>query len=235
MARLFDNNAANYMTRSGVNLGLNGLTACSFAFWLNVSSTPGAEMAILRKVGTSGWGTIWANLRWPTDTGKVGFAVENSTLTQAPMWVSPNAAPVGTWTRYLFAWQRNAGDATDGKMYVNGQEVTPTFITGGYTTSFVMDEVSDLLRFGGMPEWPMTLDAALAWVCIWNRQLTSGEAATDASDPTAVTSGRLSLVSLCPDLDRTLGGEMTVNGTLACEPGPFNVNPLQHPACAACW
>lgn len=222
------------MTRSSVNLGLNGLTACSFAFWLKVSATPTNEGAILRKVGTGGWGTIWVNIHG-TGTGKVGFAVENSTITQSPMWTSPDAAPVGAWTRYLFTWQRNAGDVTDGALYVNGQAVSPTFVANGYTTAFVMDEITDVLRYGGMPEWPITLDAALAWVCVWNRQLTSGEAATDASDPTAVTSGRLSLVSLCPDLDRTLGGEMTVNGTLACEPGPFNVNPLQHPACAACW
>lgn len=47
MTRLFDNNAANYMSRASVNLGLNGLTECSYAYWIKFTDSTGDNQRIL--------------------------------------------------------------------------------------------------------------------------------------------------------------------------------------------
>lgn len=67
----------------------------------------------------------------------------------------------------------------------------------------------------------LPLYGSLAWVCVWNRQLTAQEALLDYINPRNVKSGLVSIVELSPDVDQgSLGGSMTVNGTLASVGGP---------------
>lgn len=219
MARVFDSNVANYMSRGSVNLGLNGLTAYSLAFWVKPTNTPGADEGLVVKESSGGWWTIFSQMTVAAPAGRITFAVENDSLVEFPQWTTSAALAVGVWTRVLFTLQVSAGGASDGIIYVNGQAVSTTF-AGTYTASFTLDELSNTLFYGQF-SGANPLDAALAWVCIWNRQLTAQEALLDYSNPRNVKSGLLSIVELSPDVDQgSIGGSMTVNGTLAPTGGP---------------
>ena len=215
MARLFDNNAANYMSRAACNLGLNGLTECSFACWINITATVANEQApLMKQIGTgSEWGTV--NIYVNSGTSVILLSVQNRTLGQWPAWATNAGIDTGAWARVLFAWKRNAINATDGIVYINGQAVSTTFTANGYAVGFTMEEDSNTLFYGQATPMTRQLNAALDWVCVWNRQLTAQEVLLDYTNPRNVTNGLVSRVRLGgTDADEAYGGNMTVNGTL---------------------
>lgn len=221
MARLFDNNAANYMSRSSVNLGLNGATECSIAFWINVTAVDTTlEQRIAFKQIADGWNTI--STRIGVNTTQLIFGVESQSLGQYPTWQLSAGIGTGVWTRMLWTWKRNAITSADAVAYVNGQPVATTFVANGYAAGFVMEEASNNLMYGIRPvTLTSPLNAALDWVCIWNRQLTAQEALLDYTNPRNVTNGLLSIVECDPNRDQgVLGGSMTINGTLNIVGGP---------------
>lgn len=218
MARLFDNNTANYMSRASVDLGLNGLTACSYACWVKITaSDPTNEQRIFQKEinGLDGWNSLKCSL--VVNTTKIGFEVNNQSLTQYPHWDVSSGLSTGVWTRALFTWGRTAGAAsTDAAVYINGQAVATTFTANGYTNTFTIQENSSNLYYGIRAiTLTQPYNGALAWVCVWNRQLTAQEALIDYTNPRNVTSGLISRVPIGDsDKDEALGGSMTINGTL---------------------
>jgi hypothetical protein len=214
MGRSFDNNIANYMSRASVNLGLNGSTECSVAFWFNPPSFP-SETRIFTKDHGAAWPTLDIYLH--ITTGIVQFEVGNVDTNAFANWEPVTGLSVDTWTRMLFTWKRNALDATDGLIYINGSTVSTAHASLGYIGSFTIKEESSTLFYGQRPALDLALSGKLAWVTVWNRQLTAGEATTDATNPLGVTSGLVSRVQLCPDTDAILLGSMTVNGTCPCE------------------
>lgn len=219
MGRTFDNNAANYMSRGSVNLGLEGATACSFGFWINITATVGThEQRIVQKEinGLDSWSSIYSSVI--TSTSTIKCSVQRNTTTNYPEWATNAGIGTGTWTRVLFAWERTAGAAsTDASIYVNGVEVATTHKANGYTNTFTIQENSSNLYYGIRPiTLTQPLNASLAWGCVWNRKLTAQEAVQDYDYPGAVTSGLIHCVKIKPDKDRTASGfDMTVTGTLA--------------------
>jgi hypothetical protein len=221
VGRIFNNNTANYMSRASVNLGLNGLTECSFAYWLKVTALDAAlEQRIIQKQIADGWSSITSRLE--INTTRTTFGVENQTLADFPTWFLTTGIGLGVWARVLFTWKRNAINSTDGLIYINGVSQALTFLANNYAAGTVIEETSNNLYYGIRPvTLTSPLNAALAWVTVWNRQLTSAEAVTDAADPLGILSGRVSQVELCPDTELVFGGSMTVNGTVPCTDGPF--------------
>lgn len=221
MARLFDNNASNYMSRSSVNLGLNGATECSVAYWIKLTAVDAAgEQRILFKQISDGWNTI--TTRVLTNTTQLIFGVESQALGMYPTWTMSSGIGTGAWVRALFTWKRNAITSADGVVYINGVAVSTSFVANGYAAGFTPEESSNNLLYGIRPvTLSFPLNGALAWVCIWNRQLTAQEALIDYTNPRNVKSGLLSIVELAPDVDQgALGGSMAVNGTLQEVGGP---------------
>jgi hypothetical protein len=220
MARLFNNNVANYMSRTSVNLGLNGLTECSYAVWFKISSTPASIDCLVWK-DTSVASTETFLMRVLT-TGAVLFEISSHvTPTIFPAWETSVAPSLNVWHRALFTWKRNAINSTDGIIYLDGVSVATTFTANGYVGTFTLGEESDTYYMGIREGTSEPYDGALAWVTVWNRQLTAQEAVTDAANPLGVLSGRVSQVELCPDSELVFGGSMTVNGTVPCTDGPF--------------
>ena len=214
MSRLFNNNAANYMSRGSVNLGLDGLTECSFACWVNISSTQAFNQRVVSKENSTGWNTILTAIA--SGTTALVCAVENFSLSQSPSWQLSAGIGTGVWVRMLFTWKRNAITAADGVIYINGVAQSTSYTAGGYTGAFVIAENTSELTYGvqanthGVP-----LSGSLAWVCVWNRQLSSTEALVDYNDARSVSEGRLHCVECSYDTDISgYGNDMTVNGTL---------------------
>lgn len=221
MARLFDNNIANYMRRQAVTLGVGGLTEASFAFWINITGTTGVyQPCIVKHIGAgSDWGTIYAG--FPAGTTDMTLSVQNRTAVIWPQWTITSGLPLTTWVRCMLAWKRTAAAvAGDGIFYANGIVQPTTFTANGYVNTFTPGEDSNNYYFGQNDLLGQAINASLEWVTVWNRQLTGQEAIADYLNPLAVTAGRLSSVQICPDFDRTLGGGMTVIGSLACMAGP---------------
>ena len=153
MARNFDNNAANYMSRASVNFGLNGATACSWAYWVKITATSASSQRILAKEinGQNGWATIFSGLT-PTDT-VLTLELDNFTANTYAYWSTTSGIGTGVWTRALFTWARtSAAAATDAVIYINGQSVAITQQTGtGYTNTFTLQENSSNLYYGLLP------------------------------------------------------------------------------------
>ena len=218
MARLFDNNAANYMSRSSVNLGLNGATACSFGYWIkitNINTT--LQQRILAKEinGKESQNSIWSVIVANATT--IQFQVQNSVGILFPDWTLNSGIGTGTWHRLLFAWQRTASAiSTDASVYLDGVAVSTTFTANGYSNTFTIEEDTSNLYYGIRAiSLTQPLDAALDWVCVWNRQLTAQEVLLDYTNPRNVTNGLVSRVRLGgTDADEAYGGNMAVNGTL---------------------
>jgi len=216
MARLFDNNVANYMNRATVNLGLNGGLELSVAMWVK-PTTIGTDQRFLAKEinGIGGWKTF--GLEHQGSSSKIRFLLQNNTLAQQPQWFVEAIQPPRTWVRVLAAWKGVAFDSTDAVLYLNGTATTTSFSATGYTAAFVLQEDTSNLYYGIRP---VTItepaNAALAWVNVWNRQLTAAEALADYRRPNRVLAGLVSGVAINPDTEySTLGGSMTVTGTLA--------------------
>lgn len=221
MARYFDNNAVHYCSRSSTNYGLNGLTEFSLAFWINpvATTTPGGIVTV-KEGSVLGAGTFASY--FASGNLKLAGDLNNSDLSQNPVWTLSSALTAGTWVRFLFTWKRVNNDSTDGKIYINGSSQTVTFSAGGYTSAFVLKESSNNLWIGveevGHAQPP---NAKVAWFTVWNRQLTSGEASTDYSDPRSVTSGMKQCVELCSDVDVSGNGlDVTPSSGITCVNSP---------------
>lgn len=216
MGRTFDNNAANYMSRGSVNFGLNGATACSFGYWINITAVnAAAQQRILAKEinGLDGWNSIWSVVE--TNTTTLRFEVQTQSGANFPDWTTNAGIGTGVWTRALFTWERTAGAAsTDASVYINGAAVATTHTANGYTNTFTIEESSSNLYYGIRAiTLTQPLNASLAWMCVWNRKLTAQEALVDYTNPRNITSGLLSRVPIGgSDVDEALGGSMTVNG-----------------------
>lgn len=215
MARLFDNNAANYMSRGSVNLGLNGATECSLGVWLNLTSTATSQRIIDKQLDATNPGCPF-RIAYTTGTNVLSFLVNNLAAVKSAQW-DITAPSTGVWTRVLFAWKRNALTSADGVTYYNGvaQSVT-TFTPATYDATFALQEATNNYYVGIRPiTLANPLNAALDWVCVWNRQLTAQEALLDYTNPRNVTNGLISRVRLGDtDPDEAYGGNMTVTGTL---------------------
>jgi hypothetical protein len=220
MARLFDNNAANYMRRASVNLGLNGSTECSFAAWFKIPAIPASTDCVFWKnTSVASVETILMRVR---TAGNIACEI-SSHLTGSifPEWITSAGVSLNVWHRALFTWKRNAIDSTDGIIYLDGVSVATTFAANGYIGTFTLGEESAAYDIGIREGTIEPYEGSLAWVTVWNRQLTAQEAVTDAANPLGVLSGRVSQVELCPDSELVFGGSMTVNGTVPCTDGPF--------------
>ena len=221
MARTFNDSASNYMSRGSVNLGLNGVTEFSMAYWISLTAVNATlPQRVCQKQIADGWSTVTSYFN--TNTAVPTFSPENQTLAQSPTWDLTEGITVGTWTRVLFTWKRNAIAASDGVIYKNGSPVPSTYTANGYTAALVLEETSNNLHYGIRPvSLTQPLNASLSWVCIWNRQLTSQEAYDDFRHPLNVTSGLVHRVQLSPDTDGSgNGNDMSVTGTLATLSGP---------------
>lgn len=222
MARVFDNNVANYMSRTATDLGLNGLTEISLAFWISLPSQPAAVDYIFYKLtnAVGPWQTIFANIT--AATTRIYFEIGNESLGQFPSWRLTANLPLVAWARVLFTWKRNAINSTDGIIYVNGISTALGHTANGYTASFTLVENSNNLYYGIKHDLTLALNGTLAWVTVWNRQLTPLEAIQDAADPRNVPSGMVHQVELCSDSDVTsFGNHMSIVGALACVDGPI--------------
>lgn len=215
MARTFDNNVANYMSRGATNLGLNGLTAFSVAAWINLTASSASNQWVSAKDTTGGWRTWFMQFVAAGTTMKL--SVNNAALGQFPEWTTTSSLSTGVWTRVLFTFERNAITSADGLVYWNGVSQALSFAAGGYSAAFTLDEISETLWYGVRPgSITEPLNAGLAWVTVWNRRLTADEALVDYNDPRSVTLGRLHNVECNSDTDLSgFGNDMTVTGTLA--------------------
>jgi hypothetical protein len=220
MARTFDNNTANYMSRASVNLGLNGLTECSYAYWVKFTASTGVNQRLLdRESGGSGGTPFRSQMIDISST--IACSVANSGGTQTPDWEAAKPAN-GVWTRVLFTFKRNAITSADGIIYYNGVSQTiTTFTAGGYAAGFTLGESAGNFFYGlRVITNALPLNAAFSWVCVWNRQLTPQEAYNDFLHPLHVTSGLVHRVQIAPDTDGSgNGNDMTVNGTLVASQG----------------
>lgn len=222
MSRVFDNNVSNYMSRSSVNFGLNGLTECSIGLWVKLTASTADNQRFVDKkhsVSTSG---CPFRLQYVEATGEVTASVNNG-AGQSPDWACTWTPGYGVWGRMLFTFKRNAITTADGILYLNGiAQSTSTFTANGYAAGFTIAEDSNDLFYGlRVVTNLLPLYGSLAWVCIWNRQLTAQEALIDYTNPRNVKSGLLSIVELSPDTDQgAIGGSMTVNGTLQAGGNP---------------
>lgn len=221
MARAFDGSTSNYLSRT-VDFSLNGATECSFAAWVKAGTADATLYPYVMAKAKNGWTPVAIN--YSANTRKVNFSVENETLTQNPAWETSADIADTIWTRLLFTWKRNAIDATDGIIYVDGVPVSASYTANGYTGSFTIEDQSDTYEIGRRPlnpGWATSLTGSIAWVCVWNRQLTAQEALIDYTNPRNVKNGLVSIVELAPDADQgAIGGSMTVNGTLQPVGGP---------------
>jgi len=174
MARRFDNSVSNYLNRSSVNLSLNGGTAFSLAYWINITSGEITGRIIHKEINAQdGWNSFQSQI---VGANVINFEVSNQSLNQAPDWKNSSALAAG-WNHIVFAWQRSAGAVQgDCVMYVNGVSVTTTFAAFGYTNAFTIQEDSSNLLIGIRPiTITDPLDAKLEEVQIYNKQLSSGE------------------------------------------------------------
>lgn len=229
MGRTFDNNTANYMSRASVNLGLNGLTECSVAAWVNITAATADNQRIVDKQFSTGTAGCPLRMQYTQATGELSASVNNG-AGQSPDWSCTWTPGFGVWTRVLFAYKRNAITSADGSLYFNGASQTiSTFAANGYAAGFTLAEDSNNLFYGlRVITNLLPLNASLSWVCIWNRKLTPHEVYQDFQHPLNVTSGLIHRVQLSPDTDGSgSGNNMTVTGTLAAIQGPREEN--------VCW
>lgn len=216
MARNFDNNVANYMSRSGVNLGLNGLTECSLGVWVRITAGTLDNQRFVDKQFSTGTSGCPFRIQYVQASGELAASVNNG-AGQSPDWACSWTPGFGAWTRVLFTYKRSAITSADALLYLNGVSQTiSTFSANGYAAGFTIAEDSNNLFYGlRVLTNLLPLNGALDWVCIWNRQLTAQEALLDYTNPRNVTSGLVSRVRLGgTDADEAYGGTMTVNGTL---------------------
>lgn len=229
MARIFDSNAANYMSRASVNFGLNGATAFSIAAWVKLTAVnPSVGQVLASKNSASG--VTWYFVIKPASS-TITVGMQSVALGQIPEWTTTSGIGTGVWTRALFAFQRSAGTSADAVLYLNGVAASTSFAAGGYTSAFTIEENSNTLMYGQDLGGGGLLDAALAWMTIWSRQLTAADALKDYANPGAVRSGLVHSVMIGAGNDNDLSGnalDMSVTGTLATvtDPAAGKVRPL---------
>lgn len=218
MARTFNGNSANFMSRASVNLGLNGASAYSHAVWVRRAAvTATTTIPMVKRYGAG------SNSYVMTLTGasfdQVFCAPNDAVLGQNPQWLTTTSVPLGVWTRVLFTFQRNAATSADGIVYFNGVAQGTTFTANGYAGTFTISEDTNLYYIGIAEDGAFgPVNGDLAWATVWNRALTAQEALLDLVNPWAVRNGVIHRVGIGPGLDNDdsgFGNHMTVTGTLA--------------------
>lgn len=222
MGRTFNNNTANYMSRASANFGLNGLTECSIAAWVNIAAATVDNQRVADKQFSTGTSGCPFRMQYTHATGEVSISVNNG-AGQSPDWSCSWTPGFGVWTRVLFAYKRNAISVADGAVYLNGASCPiSTFSANGYAAGFTIAEDSNNYFLGlRVITNLLPLNGSLGWLCVWNRQLTAQEAALDFQHPLNVTSGLVHRVQLNPDTDSSgNGNDMSVIGTIGTLRGP---------------
>ena len=223
MGRLFTNSVSDYLGRASTNLGLNGLTEMSVAFWMRMDSQVGGDKTLIDKEFTGGISGVPFRVIFIDSGNFLRVQLINNTLVQTPLWEVGFAQFASFWNRYLFTWKRNAITIADGILYVNGQVASGlSFAASGYSGAFTLEEDTNNLYYGiraGSLTLPM--HGAMESVNIWNRQLTAAEAYQDYLRPNAVIPGLVSGVHLDQLSDYSSGGgTLSITGAVPIVTGP---------------
>lgn len=219
--RIWDGTNANYLSRASLDFGLNGLTECSYAFWLRMLGSTGTSQRLIDKQNGAVTGAPF-RAQYLDSSSELTCSVHNG-ITQSPDW-SVKAPTFRWWVRVLFTFKRNAITSADGLIYYNGVSQTiSTFQANSYASGFTLGEASDNFYVGvravtfALPAW-----CEFAWVTVWNRQLTADEAVLDYGHPRAVMAGMVSGVEINPETDHAAaGGSFSITGTLPVVTDPI--------------
>jgi hypothetical protein len=166
----------DYASRPSVTFGLDGTTALSVAVWLK---SPDAYFRpLLAKPNPTNTSFRFVYAECCDNFGNVAFRVESLSSAQYPQWVSSGVTlNDGQWHSVVFAWQRNAVDATDAAIYIDGVSVTTTFSANGYTSSFALEDAASTFYVGTSATLGAFWSGQFDELRLFGRKLTSADAA----------------------------------------------------------
>jgi len=154
----------------------------TIAGWIALEGTPTESQFPMRKLlsDDGAWGSFSWN-RHKDD--RIAFTVQNKTVDrrQFPAWVTPTPIPQDGFHHVAFTWKASSFDGSDGRLFVDGVEVTPEFRPhlNGYTPGFSIQYSNLPLLMGTKLNAPNFdtefFDGQLDEVRIFDRVLSSAE------------------------------------------------------------
>ena len=113
--------------------------------------------------------------------GKISVKVEDSATNAWPTWLTDeNIIPLNQWTHVVFTWNTQDFNASDGRIYVNGQDATYDYSESSYGSSFALNDVSSEWRIGNLliPDMGSTdkiFNGSMDEIAVYNRMLSAQE------------------------------------------------------------
>lgn len=141
----------------------------SWSLWVKPESFAGNPRVLFLSSGTSG-SSFYNNVTFGFSTGGVIFLNTYNSTGGAIKETTYGTFSTATWYHICFTW-----DGTNLKLYVNGSEVTLTYVTNNSGT---MTDTSRAWFIGATNAGTAPYDGLLDEVGVWSRAVTSGEVTT---------------------------------------------------------
>ncbi|HVS81721.1 MAG TPA: LamG-like jellyroll fold domain-containing protein [Pyrinomonadaceae bacterium] len=103
--------------------------------WINTSDPSATQGIIAKPLATGNWNSYSMTL----SNGVLDFQVNNRTASTYGDWQVNFAASANTWYHVAATWQNVNGNSTDAKIYIDGVSQTTSFLSLGYSPSFVIE------------------------------------------------------------------------------------------------
>lgn len=178
-ASVIFNGTDQYLKATSVDFGLNGGTEFSACIWEQVNGPTGSQILVSKiSDSTNQWATF--RLQPNSSGGNVSFSVQNQAKNEFPNWASSGGKITDGWHHFCGTFKVNAGDSTDGKIYIDGVSRAVTFTANGYAADFTLEENSNDFTIGARTFSPVDnyYKGTAGDVAVWNKQLTAGEVTT---------------------------------------------------------
>lgn len=216
----FDGTANGYVTM-GAMTALDGATEASWCCWHN-PQTLAADKSLFSEYQTfflSNWyhsteASTW-NLTTVSSAG--GGRVVRSSDAMTTLFST------GNWYFDCWTWKSNADDITDYKFYVDGvsKGIGLVYNVGSMTA---LNNLAENYEIGTLTPGTFDIDSKIAYVSIYDRQLSQAEAQEIHRNPWAITDGLVSMVPLysatAQDLVSGDTADATGSGATADSLGP---------------
>jgi hypothetical protein len=130
---------------TNTSFNLNGTNTVSVSLWLKPLLVGNPAFAISKKI-TDSWSTFYIQ---QIANGAIQFGCENQSLGQFPTWrTGTNTVGTNTVIHVAASFQKNAINASDGTIWINGQGTSTLFSANGYTAGFSLQEVANIFTIG---------------------------------------------------------------------------------------
>ena len=169
----FDGTSGTSYINMGSFSSLDGATEMTMIFWINYNSfaNEGAAVGQYDSFSSSSWYHSSENDAFNLtvkEAGTTAFRVVESDDALGTLF------SFGTWAHTAFNWKQNNDDITDFNFYLDGVSKSISIAASAGNPSALASGSYDL-ELGALNSNALNLDGKIAYICLYDRQLSADE------------------------------------------------------------